>query len=63
LGLAGQPGTTTTYAPFFHYGGASGGPPPGSADRNRQRFIEKWKDTVPWAEAFARTGGLMTDGG
>ena len=63
LGLAGLPGTTTTYAPYFHYGGASGGPPPGSADRNRRRFIEKWKDTVPWAEAFARTGGLMSDGG
>ena len=63
LGLAGRPGMTTTYAPFFHYGGASGGPPPGSVDRNRRRFIEKWKDTVPWAEAFARTGGLMSDGG
>jgi GT2 family glycosyltransferase len=63
LGLAWRPGMTTTYAPFFHYGGASGGIPPGVRDDNRQRFIAKWKDSVPWAEAFASTGGLMSDGG
>jgi len=60
LGLAGKPGMTTTYAPYFHYGGASGGIPRSVADRNRCYFIDKWKDEIPWVEAFATTGGHLS---
>ncbi|MEW6031782.1 MAG: hypothetical protein AB1645_02690 [Bacillota bacterium] len=62
LGLAGKPGMTTTYAPYFHYGGASGGISAEIGRRNRERFINKWKDTVPWVRAFATTGGLLAEG-
>lgn len=60
LGLAGKPGVTTTYAPFYHYGGAGGGIPTEIADRNRDYLIAKWKATVPWVESFATTGGLLS---
>jgi len=59
LGLAGKPGMLTAYAPYFHYGGASGGIAPEIAQRNRDYFVAKWKGVVPWAEAFASTGGLL----
>lgn len=63
LGMAGRPGMLTPYAPFYHHGGASGGLPNELMLRNRAYFIEKWKDTVPWVESFATTGGLLTGGG
>ncbi|MCL6581680.1 MAG: hypothetical protein K6U08_08735 [Firmicutes bacterium] len=47
----------TTYAPFYHYGGTSGGISREVGRRNREYFIAKWKDVVPWVEAFATTGG------
>lgn len=62
LSLAGKYGMLTSYAPFFHYGGASGGVGPKIRDRNRELFIAKWKDAVPWIEAFATTGGLLGGG-
>lgn len=60
LALADKPGMLSSYAPFFHYGGASGGIPAEILRRNRDYFIAKWKDVVPWVEAFATTGGLFT---
>jgi len=59
LGLAGRPGMLTSYAPFFHYGGASGGIPAEVARRNRDYFVAKWKEVVPWVEAFATSGGRL----
>lgn len=61
LGLAGKPGMLTSYAPFFHHGGASGGIPPETSNRNRDYFIAKWKNVVPWVEAFATTGGVLSN--
>jgi len=60
LGLAGRHGMLTTYAPYFHYGGAGGGVDLVAAERNRAYLLAKWKDTVPWIESFATTGGLLT---
>lgn len=53
LGLCGKTGMLTSYAPFIHHGGASGDLPPEAKGRNRDYFVAKWKDVVPWAEAFA----------
>jgi len=62
LGLAGKPGMLTDYAPFYHYGGASGGIPSAVSERNRAYLIAKWREVVPWVEAFATTGGLLSGG-
>jgi GT2 family glycosyltransferase len=60
LGLSGKTGMLTSYAPFFHQGGASGGLQTEIARRNLEYFIAKWRDIVPWAEAFATTGGRLS---
>jgi GT2 family glycosyltransferase len=59
LGLSGKAGMLTSYAPFLHYGGASGGLRTELARKNRDYFIAKWKEAVPWVEAFATTGGVV----